>query len=173
MSERLTPEDLRNIAESLGLPAYGWQKKMSQLLSVTDRTVRRWASGEAAIPDWVESELKKAMGVDPSLGLTLTSRDEWLIADGGEEREYIIHTRAPRFCARVVDIDPLEGTPLPDQGNADVISGITYEMGLDCVLCEIAWLDAPPGAASLKRLLSAAANFYEEHVEAIISQGHD
>ena len=166
---RLRKSDLQKIAESLGMSAYGWQSSMATLLGVNDRTVRRWASGESDIPDWVETKLRKAMGIDPLLGFILTPHDDWLIADGRNRREYIIHTRTPRFCARIVAVDPSEGTPLPDQGQADVTTGVVYQLGLDCVLCEITWLDAPPGAAALQKLMDEAGDFYEHGVDEIIT----
>lgn len=57
----------------------------------------------------------------------------WIIGDGEDGREYIVHTAPPRFFAVVAG----EG----DQ--ADRLDGIVF--GLDDVtdLCEIIWIDDP------------------------------
>lgn len=71
-------------------------------------------------------------------------------ADDGTRREHIRHLTAPRFTARVVEIDPFEGTPLEEEGHADAIGGMTYSIDYKTVLCEIDWIDnVPDGQHSL------------------------
>lgn len=36
-----------------------WQRPLSRLLSVDDRLVRRWVSGERSIPSWVLERLRE------------------------------------------------------------------------------------------------------------------
>lgn len=71
--------------------------------------------------------------------------------EGTEGREYLIHTRKPRFMARIaadeagLDLDADRGT------------GITY-VSAGFVLCEIVWIDAPPGPDALVKLMEAACD---------------
>lgn len=51
----MTPDRLAKIATLL-LGAR-WQRPLSRELDVDDRLVRRWASGERPIPEWVEPRL--------------------------------------------------------------------------------------------------------------------
>lgn len=48
---------LREAGEALFGPL--WQTALSTSLNVSDRTVRRWAAGEFAIPDGIWPELAK------------------------------------------------------------------------------------------------------------------
>jgi len=95
-------------------------------------------------------------------------RDEWIIGDGlpehGVRREYVVHTKPPRFIARVV-LDDEDGLPMGEEGAADVLSGSTYDSGLGFVLCEVAWIDPPP-SEDIRNWLEAAA-------KAVVSSAED
>lgn len=51
----MTPELLKLAGEALFGPR--WQTDLAALLGVADRTMRRWATGQADIPDGVAGEL--------------------------------------------------------------------------------------------------------------------
>ena len=55
----MTPDKLA----SMGRALFGdrWQTSLSTELSVADRTVRRWTSGDSPIPDGVEPELRRLL----------------------------------------------------------------------------------------------------------------
>lgn len=50
-------QTLANVGEALYGPT--WQTPMSEALGVSDRTIRRWVSGDFAIPNGVWSDLAK------------------------------------------------------------------------------------------------------------------
>jgi hypothetical protein len=56
MTASLPPALLRRIGEAL----YGepWQSRLAADLDVADRTLRRWVSGEMAVPSGVVEELR-------------------------------------------------------------------------------------------------------------------
>lgn len=51
----MTPGTLRNYGQALYGPE--WQTPLGDALGVSDRTIRRWVSGECRIPPNVASEL--------------------------------------------------------------------------------------------------------------------
>ena len=158
----LTPPELA----ALGTAAFGhqWQSALARTLSVSDRTVRRWAAGSSPIPDTLEDELAAALGWTKR-GRPDWPRDQWIIGDGVEtasntRREYIIHTRKPRFMARVIALDELTGEPQPDEGDTD-FSGVVFQAGPDSQFCEIVWIDPPPAGRKLSALMESAADALE------------
>jgi len=61
----LTADHLRAVGEALYGP--NWQTPLSEALGVSDRTVRRWAAGDFAIPEgiWADiAALCKKRGAD-------------------------------------------------------------------------------------------------------------
>ena len=138
----------------------GWQSAIARKLrsrggvnEVNNRTVRRWlASGH--VPDWVEAQLVEMMG---GTSPTPWPRDEWILGDGQDGREYIVHAAPPRFVARVVMVDEATGLPAPAEEPADVAGGIVYVVDEGTVLCEIEWIDeVDPGQVT--PLIEAAAD---------------
>jgi hypothetical protein len=51
----LPPALLRRIGEAFHGPE--WQNRLARQLDISDRTVRRWAAGEMAVPPGVAAEL--------------------------------------------------------------------------------------------------------------------
>ena len=143
--------------------AHGWQSAIARELNVNSRTVRRWAKDGP--PDKIRDQLLKIAGVEDDSGLAFP-RDEWIIGDGPEvksntRREYIIHTRPPRFIARIVAMDILTEEPEPDEEPADTLTGVVYRNGDETLLCEIQWIDRPPTTTQLTTLLEAACDFID------------
>ena len=164
MKENITPKELR----AIGLAAFGqgWQSKMARALGVNARTVRRWASGQWPVPPEQVEALGKVLGLE---ALTAARagwpRDEWIIGEGlpfgvdGQAREYIVHTRRPRFITRVVMVDEDEDVmPHEGEGEADTLSGVVYQAAPDVLLAEIVWIDAPPAPEKLTALMDGAAD---------------
>lgn len=144
----MTPYEFRAIGQRLLGP--GWQTRLARLLGVADRTVRRWASGDSPIPEGLPADLARLEAAGAGW-----PRDRWLIAtDPESQRDYLIHTREPRFIARVSLEDP----------EADEVTGITYSCRSGEVLCEIVWFDPPPlDEPSLLRLLQEGESALEVH----------
>jgi len=153
----LTAAELR----ALGLAAWGheWQSPLARAVGVTPRTVRRWASGDTPIPERAEADIRRALGAEDAPG-GLWPRDEWIVQREDGARMYVAHTLAPRFIARAVEVDD-DGRPLASEIPANVLDGVTYASG-DLVLCEIAWIDAPPGPKELTSLMEGAADALEK-----------
>jgi hypothetical protein len=66
----MTPDELAAVGSSLFGPT--WQTRLANALGVNDRTLRRWASGENAIPAYVRVELlvlceKRREGIDHAI----------------------------------------------------------------------------------------------------------
>jgi len=134
----MTPNELQRAGESLFGPQ--WQTPLARSLGMRDAAeVRKWMSGKRPIPDHTSRRIH-----------LLLSHDEWIIGDGATNSdEYIVHTRHPRFVARVVSEQAAD--------NADTLSGITYACADgDATLCEFIWSDKPPTDDDLLRLLQKA-----------------
>lgn len=156
----MTPQELA----AIGLASYGvnWQSPLARAIGISPRHMRRLASGESPITDGIEADIRKVLGVaeiaDPDW-----PRDEWIVGDApieqgtGARREYIIHSKRPRFIARVVAVDD-DGLPEPGEEPADILTGIVYS-GAGYLISEIVWLDPPPaGPGAIHRLLEEAAD---------------
>ena len=87
-------------------------------------------------------------------------RDEWIIGEGQDGREYVVHSAPPRFIARVVMTDEKDGTPLDSEEPADLVGGIVYAADPGTVLCEIDWIDEPQ-PSEITALMEAAAEAIE------------
>lgn len=139
MVKAMPPARLATIGEALYGPR--WQSALARLLGVDDRTVRRWLAADRAIPEGAAEVLER-----------LAKADEWINGEGAASgAEYIVHTRWPRFVARVV----VEDEGLPGDAGADTIGGLTYS-GEGGLLCEIVWHDPPPEGRALRELLRRA-----------------
>lgn len=151
----MTPDELR----ALGLALYGyeWQSPLARALGVTPRSVRFWASGQRPVPPPLVEKIAALTGARDALDRPDWPRDEWIAGDGGGRDldgarcEYIVHTRYPRFIARIVDESGDTPEPRHETG------GVSYSIGADTLLCEFVWIDRPPGPAAMHRLLEAAA----------------
>ena len=53
----MTPEQLNRQAGLMF--GWGWQSALAKAVGRSDRQVRRWASGETPIPDWLADKLKE------------------------------------------------------------------------------------------------------------------
>ncbi len=165
--EPWTPEELERYCVALIGRAWGWQSEIAHRLGVTDRTVRRWASGETQLPARVQAELEDLARSASGSRMGFACRDEWIVGDGPRtasraRREYIVHTRPPRFIARVVALDELTDGPEPDEDPVDTETGVAYQALPETLICEIEWLDPVPRGPELARLMEAAADAIEE-----------
>ena len=146
---------------AIGVAFYGdtneWHTAMAERLGVSPREVNRWASGASRIPPGVVAAL------NPTQESHDWPRDEWICGEGlpdaiGHRREYVVHTKPPRFIARAVQVDSEIGI-MPDEAPADALSGLVFSANEDTDLCEIVWIDLPPtDETELRALLSAAAD---------------
>jgi hypothetical protein len=156
--EKMTPDQLR----TAGMALYGpeWQSPLARALGVGARAVRKWLAGETPVPSELAGRIRALMGVGDHLDLDRAwPRDEWISGEGmprpdGSRIEYLIHARHPRFMARIAADEP--GLDL----DADRGTGVTY--GSDIfTICEIVWIDAPPGPSGLTSLMEAACDALE------------
>jgi hypothetical protein len=96
-----------------------------------------------------------------------SSRDEWVVGygasfGGGVSREYIVHTRFPRFIARIVLLSEGEnGKPKDVELPVDTKLGSVYKIDDNMLLCEVVWMESPDSLArknvSPKAVLAQAA----------------
>jgi hypothetical protein len=55
----MTPTELETAALTLFGFDFPWQRPLARALSVDDRLVRRWVSGERPIPEWVQRRISE------------------------------------------------------------------------------------------------------------------
>lgn len=140
------------------LYGHGAVETFARATGVNRRTVSRWANGPDPVPGHAVAKLSELIGLKDGAPAADLPRDEWIVGDGsskdidGARAEYIVHTRFPRFIARIVD----ESGETPER-EADTSRGPVYQIDPDTVLCEIVWIDRPPGPVELARLLDTAA----------------
>ena len=140
----MTPAELRSIIRTAGLSNSAFARR----IGISPRHMRKLLAGDVRITPGVAADILRVAGGE-------WPRDEWIVGSGQspERREYIIHTAAPRFIARLVMVDEDMGEP---HQAADLTSGITFDAG-DIVLCEMRWLDPPPvDREALTSLLATA-----------------
>ena len=161
-----TSQEFRALGLALHGGAHGWQSALARRLGVSDRTVRRWASGETSISSRIQSEIMALTGTsDPPE--SVFHRDEWIVGDGapheaGGRREYVVHAWPPRFICRAVEVDEDSGKPAVYEGEADLLTGIVYQADPTTMLCEFQWIDYPPsGEKFLTDLLESAVDALE------------
>lgn len=141
---------------------------MARALGVSPRHMRRLAAGDAPITAGIEADIRKMLGgtdiPDPDW-----PRDKWIIGDAPPEedtqarREYIMHTKHPRFIARIVQVDD-EGRPEKSEEPTDILAGHRYASE-DYVLCEIVWIDPPPSPEKLLALMEEACDAIDASAE--------
>jgi hypothetical protein len=144
---------------------------MARALEVAARTVRRWASGDTPIPDWLPAKLAALTGATR----TNLTTDEWIVgSDADHVRLYVLHTMHPRFVARLAELDP--ETDRPTAQDVDVAEdSVVYRADIDVALAELHWIDPAPSGHDLTRLMEAACDAVErwEAVEAGIDDDED
>ncbi|WP_417831727.1 hypothetical protein [Terasakiella sp.] len=134
----MTPQQLQQAGEALFGPQ--WQTALARSLGMKDASlIRKILSGSRALTDNTARRIRLLM-----------AHDEWIVGDGADTgHEYIVHTRYPRFIAKVASEQAGD--------DADILSGITYACADgDQVLCEFIWSDKPPESDDLVRLLQRA-----------------
>lgn len=155
-------EDFSILAMALHGTTSGWASATAVKLGVNKKTLMGWVTDGAPLS--VRDELRRMSGVDDESKIAFP-RDEWIVGDSesdpdqadGMSREYIIHTRSPRFIARIVaTVD--EGHPIPSEEPADILSGVVYAADDGDLFCEIQWIDARPQGDKLVALFQEASN---------------
>lgn len=153
----MTPTELRALLLATGLSSGEFARR----LGINAETVRKMLAGRKPIPDGLGERIACMFGAGGAAS-AVWPRDEWIVGEGPppERREYVVHTTAPRFIARVVALDVITDTPEPDEEPVD-LDGVTYQ-SLDSLLCEIVWIDpAPTDPTALRRLIDRAADQLE------------
>lgn len=154
----MTPTELRAVGLALRLN----NSELARRLGLTPRTMRRMLSAESPITDRTIKAVRALMD-GPVVQASDWPRDEWIVGEGSppDRREYVIHTRSPRFMARVVAIDTISGHAEPDEDPADIIGGTVYDAD-ESTICEVAWIDpAPSDPVAMLALLERAADQLE------------
>ncbi len=154
----MTAAELKAVQLASGLS----QQEFARRLGLNPRTFRRQLSGEIDVTRRTEAAILSLFGArEDALSPGAFPRDEWILGDGASGREYLVHARAPRFIARVVETDD-DGAAAATEAPADVLSGVVYS-GDGFVLAEIVWIDTPPSSpAALAALMDAAADAVED-----------
>ncbi len=123
----MTRDELRAIGVARFGP--GWRAPMARALGVSWATIYRYLEGYR-IPD---ERAAKIRALQPE---SSAYPEEWIIGNGeGGERQYIVHTRLPRFIVEITDEYPH--------------------------LINVAWIDAAPPADIKADLMDRACAVLE------------
>lgn len=151
----MTLTELKALVLASGLS----HSEFARRIGMTPRNFFRILSGKQAIGPRLAGDILRLFGAADRADREWP-RDEWIVGEGPPpaRREYVIHTAAPRFVARVVAIDELTDRPEPDE-EPMAPGGVEYQAGPDSLICEIDWIDpAPAEPNALARLMDRAAD---------------
>lgn len=147
-----------------------WQGKAARLLNLNPRRLRQWMA-DGWVPIDVSAEMQATMG-QTAAGAAPWPQPKWILGEGmladGELHEYLMHTGAPRFVARVVSMGEDDTPEAPDQ-DADLLSGIVAG-GPGFVLCETVWIDPPPAREGLEALFQEATEAASDLMDALVDR---
>lgn len=166
---KMTPAELSAASFAIVRTHVGWQAKIARELGVQPRSVRRWMSEDAPIPDEIAERLH-SMRREAEEKISFP-RGEWLVGYDDESRRMIAHLQHPRFTCRVIMCEP-DGSVAEEDEPANILSGVTYVDAdpageCDVILCEVAWIDDPdPGEVT--HLMRAAYEAFEEHEDKML-----
>ena len=129
---------MKNTREFVGLSTallgnHGWINGIARTLGVSQSTASKWKNGKADVPDSVIDQLRGMAGINSQI-------PEWIEGEGldgqGGLKTYLIHTKWPRFIARLVDDDGLV--------DSHELGGLSVSVdGLE--LAGFVWHDEPKG----------------------------
>lgn len=145
--------DLKSMILASGLP----RERFSEKIGVSFGDFQRILDGVDPISPQVRIRLVNMFGATSNT--EHKTRDEWILGEGPppRSREYVIHSCAPRFIARVLALEEMSDTPKPEEQPADTSRGVVYTHG-PSLICEIDWIDpCPTDHDELMALLEAAA----------------
>ncbi len=128
---------------------------LARKLRVPGFRIRRWAADLHKVPPRIQMRIVRLLGQTPPE--PKWRRDRWLIAHGlpmpsGERRTYLVHTWAPRFRCRLVDLSEDPHRVSAGQGQADLLSGVFYDRA-GAAAIEFEWLDPVPSERRLQQLV--------------------
>jgi len=127
----------------------GWQSEIARRLGISDRHVRRVVSGQSPVTDGLAKDLLNLLGE----GAPQIIHAKWILGDGSDAREYLIHTHHPRFQCLVVS---------ENQTNYDLSNDAGVQYGSDgYTLAGFLWLDRMPD--NITALLESACNFVDDN----------
>lgn len=128
----MTRDEFVSNAVALVGGGHGWQTRLAERLGVDSRTVRRAIKDGPS--DRLAAHLRACLGESAPQGIVA----EWIVGVGDNGRDYLIHTRSPRFVCEI----------RPDGDESPEDDGVKYTNG-DEVLCAFVWQDPMPDALSI------------------------
>ncbi len=152
-SSTMKASDLKAMILASGLPRERFREKVG----LDAQAFQRILDGQDPITFQLRIKLQNLFAPQPEG--TLSTRDEWIIGEGPppRRREYIIHTREPRFIARVIALDEETDVPLSEEQPANTTTGTLYQYG-PSLLCELDWIDPQPAnPEDLERLMQTVS----------------
>ena len=123
----------------------GWQSAIARRLGVNNRTIRKIVKGDLKISDGLAKDLLDLLGENAPQII----HAEWILGQGDDNREYLIHTRHPRFQCLVLDLNDPEY-------EFDHDAGVQYTFN-NSVLCGFLWHDRKPD--NIAEVLEPACEF--------------
>jgi hypothetical protein len=144
----MTREEFIHNSVALVGTSVGWQAKIARQLNVSDRYIRLIVAGDRPVNDGIAKDLLDLMGESaPQL-----IHAKWVLGDGSDGREYLIHTHHPRFQCLVI----------PDNEsdyNLSADAGVQY--GPDgYTLAGFIWLDHKPD--NITQLMESVCDFIDD-----------
>lgn len=125
-----------------------WQSEIARRLGVSDRYIRHIVAGSRPVNDGIAKDLLDLMGESAPQSI----HAKWILGDGSDGREYLIHTHHPRFQCIVV----------PDERPAyDLSRDAGLQYGSDgYTLAGFIWLDHMPD--NITSLMESACDFIDD-----------
>ena len=142
----MTPQEFISNAAAWNNSAINWQSNIAHALDVSPQAIKKIANGGK-----VNSKIATAMLDLCGETAPQAVHAEWINGEGEDGREYLIHTRHPRFQALVIT-----GETDYDIENDN---GVIYQCGYS-LICGFLWIDRRPD--NLTELMESACDALEE-----------
>lgn len=126
----------------------GWQSEIARRLGVSDRYIRHIVAGSRPVNDGIAKDLLDLMGESAPQSI----HAKWILGDGSDGREYLIHTHHPRFQCIVVPNKKSDYDLSRDAGVQYGSDGYT--------LAGFIWLDHMPD--NITSLMESACDFIDD-----------
>jgi hypothetical protein len=156
----MTPEEFNHLRPELSLSQRRMGKALGLRCENVDVSNRRIEDGKTAVSGPMALAMRhlSASAAAARRANVLRPADEWIHGKGTKsEREYLIHTRSPRFIARLI----LDDRP-DDEADANTLIGVAYVSDHGDIICETHWIDAPPASEkALAELFNRAESVQE------------
>lgn len=141
----MTREEFISNCVAITGSAMGWQAGIARRLGVDPNTIRK------AVKHGPSDNLARAVLEQTGEPVAHNVHARWICGDGDDGREYLVHTRFPRFRCLIVALE--------DDYDLSADEGVVYQVNDETWLAAFAWIDQRPDG--LSSLMEAASDAVE------------